>query len=121
MIPAKETAAGTLNRFGSEGRELVAQVGLVKWLARYSKNLQPRQYMTERLLIGDADQDQVRMCRSGRQKSACDFDARISGLNGLLRRRKILPDENVDVRNVLGSGDLRETSHAFSFQIYQRN
>ena len=42
----------------------------------------------------------MRVLVLGRQKMACTFDARVSGLNGLLGRREIGTNKSVDVFRV---------------------
>lgn len=111
MIPAENTATVTGNRLRGDGRELIAQIGLVKRPADNRQRVQTRSDAVQRLLGRNSDQHEVRMSRSGRQQSACNVDTRMSGLNGLLRRREILTNENIHMRKVLRVVALRETGH----------
>ena len=50
----------------------------------------------------------MRMLVAWRNQRACDFDARVAGLNRLLWSGKIPANESVDVRRFFVRGNLRE-------------
>jgi hypothetical protein len=119
-IPAKETATVTGDRLRGNGRQLIAKIGLIERPADDCERMQTRERGMQRELGRNADQHQVRMSRSGRQQRACNFNARMSGLNGLLRRGEILTNENINVRNKLRVVALRETGHGNSLLIEEK-
>src|SRR5258708_6582524 len=54
--------------------------------------------MTELALIGDANDDQMRVVKCWlKEKNSGRFDAGVSHLNDLLRMGKVFPDETVNV------------------------
>lgn len=80
--------------------------------------LQTMENSPKTLLGFDAAEDEMRMLVAWRDKSTCNFDARMASLNCLLRVRQIAAYESVDIRNVrFACPYLRETSvaHSLSF------
>ena len=75
-----------------------------KWLL-----LEMAQHITQLLLRLDATEDKMRMLVTGWQKSACNFDARVARLDGLLRKGQIPPYESIDIWGVGFGGYLRES------------
>jgi hypothetical protein len=63
------------------------------------------QTMKKPTLIGDADDDDVRVRTIGRKKRFADFENGVAGLDNLLRKGQVGPDKDVDV---LAGGALRE-------------
>lgn len=104
LVLAEMVALSTLHRLRGDGRKLTAEVGFVKRFTLDAEAGKSPQLMQEPLLGRDAHENQMRMLVVGRQEIACDFDARMGGLNGLLGRRDICTNESVDV---LGVSSLR--------------
>ena len=103
-------ALGTTDRCGGDGRELTVQIGLEERPADDSEAFQPPQNLPEPLLRFDPAQDKMWMLVRGRKKIACDLDARMASLNGLLREGQVTTNESVDILRVRSLRcDLRET------------
>jgi len=65
---------------------LTGAIGLAEGLAEESERFEPRHCLSQLRFGFYAAQDQMRMV-GGRRKRACDFDARVAGLNDLLWKR----------------------------------
>ena len=75
--------------------------------------------MPQPLLRIDTANDQMWMFVRLRNEETCNFDARMSDLNGLLRMGQVPTNESVDIRNRFLRLYLRETSfcHFISFHL----
>ena len=83
--------AKPLTRLSADGargkrRQLSGAIGLEEGLAEESEGFEPRQNLSQLRFGFHAAQDQMRVVLRGR-KRACNFDARVAGLNDLLRKR----------------------------------
>ena len=84
-------------------RKLAGKIGLIEGPAEESERFKPRQNVSQ-LHFGDhAAENQMRVVLQGR-KRARQFQARMAGLNGLLRKRQITSNEDI---NVGGLGTFR--------------
>ena len=71
--------------FGSQRSKLTTKVGLIERLVLNSQRLEARSNMLKLKFRSNTQNDQVRM-HDVRGKKACDFNARMTSLNDLLRQ-----------------------------------
>ena len=97
-IAAQRQSLITAQRPGAEGGQFAAQIGLVK---RPEPDVQPREAREniQQFDFGaNAAEDEIGVLLVRRNESvACSLDGRMAGLKGLLGKRKIGPDKDVNV------------------------
>jgi hypothetical protein len=100
LIPAEMAACGTVNRFRGKGRQFVAEIGFVERPTADGQRFDAAENAPESDFRIRPEQNQVRVLVARRQERASDFDARMAGLHGLLRKWQIITNESVDVARV---------------------
>ena len=110
LVSPQQAAEWALNRGGGNGSELTAEVALAERTDSQTKRFQTLQDAPKLGFRFDAAEDEMGMLVTSRQEIACHFDARMAGLNGLLRGGQVATNESVDVpRCRLSRTDLKET------------
>jgi|GEM_PF-7034463 len=84
-IPAQPAALVATDGGGCQCSELTGAIGFEEGLGEKAQRFEPRENLAQFWLGFYATEDQVRMIVTG-WKRACDFDARVAGLNCLLRK-----------------------------------
>jgi hypothetical protein len=92
-VPPRRAA----NRFGGERGQGVAEVGLTERPAANTQRLGPAENASESGFGLRTNQHQVRVIVARRQEDSGDLDARMAGLQRLLRNWQINTDERVNV------------------------
>jgi hypothetical protein len=92
-----------VNGFGADGGEFITAVGFMENAVGDAQGAQAVGITKQRTFVGSGTNDQVGMRQIGGEKISGDLNGRMTGLNDLLRERKIDSDEEIDVRGgVLG-------------------
>ena len=86
-----------MNGGGGNGRKLTAEIALAERSNSQTKRFQTLQNAPKLGFRFDAAEDEMRMLVTNRQEVACHFNARMAGLNGLLRGRQVPTNESVDI------------------------
>ena len=108
-VAAQRSPLLAAERRGTGGRELAAQIGLAERAVVDRQAAQARDDALQCQFRRNATEHQMRMLARGRdQRVPRGFNRGVCGLNGLLRRRQIRADKQIDVRR-LNLRDLRET------------
>jgi len=109
-VAAQRPALVAAERRCAGGGELAAEIGLAERAVVDRQARQARDDAVERQFRGNATEHQMRMLARGRdQRVPRGFNRGVCGLDGLLRRRQIRADEQINVRR-LNLRDLRETN-----------
>ena len=85
LVPAQHSTLVTANGPRGKRRKLTGAIGFEEGLAENSERFEPRQNLSQLCFGFHAAQDQMGMV-GGSRKSARHFEARMAGLNGLLRK-----------------------------------
>ena len=85
-------------RLRGGGGELIAEVGLEERAEADAGRAQAVEAPAEAHVIAHATDDEERVLVIGREKGPCGFQAGVTGLHHLVRRRQVPADEDVDVR-----------------------
>jgi hypothetical protein len=112
-VALEESPCLTDYRASRDCGEFVVSIGFVKWTMSDGETAKTVQATEKLALIGNADDDKVRMWIIGRKKRSADFKDRVAWLDDLLRKRQVGPDEGVDVRR---EGVLRELHDGLRYE-----
>ena len=97
----EDLAAFTADRLRAQGGEFVAPVGLVESPVSNPEPAQSVHAPIEMAFGRDTTDDQMRMGKIRRKKRFGNLNGCVAGLDDLLRKRKICPQEEVDVGEVV--------------------
>jgi hypothetical protein len=97
VVAPEELSALTADRLRADGGQFTGPIWLVKGTVRYTKPAQPFHALEKLSLACDGTDDQVRMRQVSGKKRSCNLDGCVAGLHDLLRKREIVPHEEIDV------------------------
>jgi hypothetical protein len=76
----------------------MAQIGIVERPVSDAVSIEPAQQSPQGAFRGDSTEDEMRRLVAGRnQRMASRFKARMASLHGLLLKRKVRPNKDVDI------------------------
>jgi hypothetical protein len=107
----------TPNWASRERGQLVAEGRLAEDAARNTERVEPGHDAPQAVFGTDAEQYKVRMVVRRGQEMSCRFDARMAGLDCLLRHGQITANESVEVRCVCFRGRYLEEIIAVHGQV----
>lgn len=100
-VAFEDLAVLTPNRLGADGGEFVISVRLVEGSVGNPAPAQSLGALEKLAFTWDATDDEMRMSQFSGQKGFRHLDGCVAGLDDLLRKRQVIPDEEVDVRRVV--------------------